>query len=152
MIERLSQQLEEIKKHIDRGDVTDLTVSKKGTYWQLDHALQVINGIVEVLKQSDPKDCEPKFSFLKFFIMTTGYMPRGKARAPKQTVSDKVVTKDDLLSLHKKAMDSIGKLITLSDQSCFKHPFFGWLQKKDTIKFIGIHTHHHLKIVRDIVN
>lgn len=32
----------------------------------------------------------------------------------------------------------------------FEHPLFGVLNKKDTMKFLKMHTTHHLKIIQDI--
>jgi hypothetical protein len=37
-------------------------VSNEDTYWHITHSLQVLNGIPEVLKNSNPSDYHPKFS------------------------------------------------------------------------------------------
>lgn len=150
MDKRLKKQLDEIKLHIENGDQLDLDVSKKGTYWQIDHALAVLNGVSQALENSQPSNCKPKFSFLKFVIMTTGYIPRGKGRAPKETISTDVITQSALESSFEKTKSTIKNLKNIPEENCFKHPLFGWMSKKDTIKFMGIHTHHHLKIIRDI--
>jgi hypothetical protein len=33
----------------------------------------------------------------------------------------------------------------------FEHPYFGKLKLKETIRFLEIHTQHHLDIIRDII-
>ncbi|MGB5981713.1 MAG: hypothetical protein WBG46_06180 [Nonlabens sp.] len=150
MIEKVDEQVAQIKTYIDSDDRKDPNVSKSGTYWHSDHALNVINEVTRFLEQSNPSDYKPKFSFLKFVIMTFGYMPRGKARAPKQTVRNDEITQESLNRTYQKALESIEKLKLLPDNKAFRHPMFGWMQKKDTIKFLKIHTHHHIKILNDI--
>lgn len=150
MIKRLNKQLDELTSYTNKGNIINKKVSQKGTYWHIDHSLKVLEGIPEVLKKSNPKDYRPKFSFLKLVIMNTGYMPRGKGRAPKQVVPDGDVTKEQLLLKLEKVKASINGLKSIKKDKTFKHPLFGWLNLKDTIKFMGIHTHHHIKIIRDI--
>ena len=82
--------------------------------------------------------------------MLFGKMPRGKGKAPDRTISKTEVTRDQLEISYDSALHSLNRLRDLAPDKTFKHPLFGWMLKKDTIKFIGIHTHHHLKIVRDI--
>lgn len=151
MIERLLKQINELDSFIKAGDSHSNKISKKGTYWHIDHSLKVLEGIPEVLKNSNPQDYQPKFSFLKLIIMSTGYMPRGKGRAPKQVVPDTALSKEELLLKLNKVRESVKSLMTLENNKTFKHPLFGWLDLKDTIKFMGIHTHHHLKIIKDII-
>ncbi|MEO9954573.1 hypothetical protein [Nonlabens sp.] len=151
MSDQLNEQLIEIKSFIYKGDLINDKVSKKGTYWHIDHSLQILNSICEVLEHSNPGDYQPKFSFTKFIIMKTGYIPRGKGRAPKQTLPQNIKTKEDLLTELNKAVNAIKSLDALPSNKTFRHPLFGWLNLEDTIKFMGIHTHHHIKILRDIV-
>ncbi len=151
MIERLLKQINELDSFIKAGDSHNNKISKKGTFWHIDHSLKVLEGIPEVLKNSNPQDYQPKFSFLKLIIMNTGYMPRGKGRAPKQVVPDTALSKEELLLKLNKVRESVKSLMTLEKNKTFKHPLFGWLDLKDTIKFMGIHTHHHLKIIKDII-
>lgn len=150
MIERLQQQLKKIKKYIDNGDQKAPSVSDKGIYWQLDHTLNVITGITQVLSESNQTDYHPKNNFFKWVIMTTGYIPRGKGRAPKETISEVAIHKEELMNSYQLALESVDKLPVLPKDKTFKHPLFGWLRLEQTIKFMGIHTHHHLKIIRDI--
>jgi hypothetical protein len=150
MNERILQQLTELESHIKRGDIESEKVSSKGTYWHVDHALSVIQKVTQSLNDSKPSDFEPHRSFLKTVILFTGYMPRGKGRAPKQTISADEISMDDLTKSLTETRVAVKKLSKTGLNKAFNHPLFGWLTKKETVRFIGIHTHHHLKIIRDI--
>ena len=150
MLHKLNKQLEELKYFIDLGDLKNTDVSKAGTYWHIDHSLNVIKAIIQALEESDPKNYKPKFSILKWVIMTFKTMPRGKGKAPKQTFGANQVTKQNLLQKHASTVADVAKITSIAEDKIFKHPLFGWMKKKDTIKFITIHTHHHIKIIRDI--
>ncbi|MDP5100441.1 MAG: hypothetical protein NWQ09_03865 [Nonlabens sp.] len=149
-IKKLDSQLQILVQYIEAGDKKNTAVSQAGTYWHVEHCLKILDGIVTVLEKSSPADYKPKFSFLKFFIMNTGYIPRGKARAPKETVPESVSSKSTLIAMQEQVRLQLLKINALPANSCFKHPFFGWLNKKETVKFMGIHTKHHLKIMSDI--
>ena len=43
------------------------------------------------------------------------------------------------------------KLENISKDHYFEHPFFGKIKRKETIRFLEIHTNHHLKIIDDIL-
>jgi hypothetical protein len=125
-------------------------VSDKGTYWYIAYSLQVLNGISEVLKNSNPPDYRPRFSWTKFIIMNTSYIPRGKGRVPQHTLPKDKITKEELRVHLKKAQDSSKNLKYLPAGKTIKHRLFGWLNLKDTSKFMRIHKQHHLKIVKSI--
>lgn len=42
-------------------------------------------------------------------------------------------------------------LASLDENQFFTHTLFKQLNKKQTLKFLGLHTNHHLKIVKDIL-
>jgi hypothetical protein len=151
MLQKLLHQIDLLHSFILKGNQHNSKVSDKGTYWQIDHSLQVLHSVADVLKNSDPKDYHPKFSFTKLVIMGTGYIPRGKGRAPKQTIPQNDLSELELLSQLEKVKVEITNLSKLNKNKTFKHPLFGWLNLKDTIKFMGIHTNHHIKIINDIL-
>ncbi|MGB3591980.1 MAG: DUF1569 domain-containing protein [Nonlabens sp.] len=147
----LMVQLDLIESYTSPADVENQKVSRRSKYWQLDHALIVMEMVGNSLLHSNFEDYRPKFSFLKSAIMTTGYMPRGKARAPKQVLNGAPITQQSLLDKIKKVRAVLNKLSSSNSEQCFKHPMFGYMNKEDTLKFMRIHTHHHLKIVKDIL-
>lgn len=151
MVQKLLLQIDQLHSFILLGNQYNNKVSDKGTYWQIDHSLQVLHGVVEALKNSVPKDYQPKFSLTKFIIMNTGYIPRGKGRAPKQTIPENKPSKEELTLHLERVKEEVATLDQLDKNKTFKHPLFGWLNLKDTIKFMGIHTHHHIKIINDIL-
>lgn len=146
----IKDQLKTIAKELDKGNLVAASVSKKGTYWHLDHSLRVIEGVLETLISSKPEDFSPRINFWKKIILLTGYIPRGKGKAPKQVVPLPEISKDDLL----KRLESIQVLLSKSEnthkKAHFNHPLFKDLNKKQTLRFLRIHTHHHLKIIADI--
>lgn len=47
--------------------------------------------------------------------------------------------------------ENLQMIKNLPSQSYIEHPYFGHLDVKQTLKFLKIHTQHHLKIARDIL-
>ena len=85
------------------------------------------------------------------FCLFTRYIPRGKGKAPKIVMPTDDIKEEQLrdqLSLARKNIDDIS---SINGNATFKHPYFGVLNKKQTIKFVEVHTKHHLKIMRDIL-
>lgn len=141
----------QLENHIPNLDKTNSKVSNSTVGWQIDHCLLVINGIIEQLEISNPKEYQPKWNFPKFMVFTTGKIPRGKAKAPKVVIPTQVATQEELKAKLEVAKNNILKLNSFSENSFFKHPYFKDLNVKQTEKFLVIHTKHHLKIIQDIL-
>jgi hypothetical protein len=144
-IEKLANTIPNYKKQND-------AISKSGIDWHVDHSLKVILAVCESLKKSDPKEYKWTFNFLRNVVFITNRFPRGKAKAPKITSAKEKVDKDELLKqleIVKKELSAIEKL---PKNSNFKHFIFGVLNLKQTIKFLGLHTKHHLKITDEIIS
>jgi hypothetical protein len=119
--------------------------------WHIQHSLLVINNVIKGLKQSDPKTYQWKFNLNKTLIFTLGKIPRGKGKAPKGVQPLEEITQSLLLESIAKAKVNIASLSNVHKNQYFLHPYFGHLNVKPTIKFLKIHTKHHLKIINDIL-
>ena len=49
-----------------------------------------------------------------------------------------------------KAQEALKSINQESKNKFFKHPLFGDLKRDKALKFLKIHTNHHLKIIQDI--
>ncbi|WP_396218506.1 DUF1569 domain-containing protein [Flavobacterium sp.] len=143
--------LQQLESHISNFEKTNPKVSNSTVGWQIDHCLLVINGIIGQLEISDPLKYQPKWTFPKFMVFTTGKIPRGKAQAPKVVIPNQVATQEELLSKIAAAKNNVLKLDSFSENQFFNHPYFKDLNVKQTKKFLTIHTKHHLKIIEDIL-
>lgn len=143
--------LHQLKYHIPNFEKTNPNVSNSTVGWQIDHCLLVINGIIGQIEISDPLKYQPKWTFPKFMVFTTGKIPRGKAKAPKVVIPTQVATQEKLIAKLAAAKNNVLKLDSFSENQFFNHPFFKDLNVKQTKKFLTIHTKHHLKIIEDIL-
>jgi hypothetical protein len=150
-MKRLSDLLTQLNKHIAHADCSNTSISTATVGWHIEHTLLVINQIIATLQTSEPSKYESKFSFWKLVIFTTKKIPRGKAKAPKQVQPANSFTITSLQNHLLQAQAAIQQLSSLQANHYFKHPIFGNLNVKSTIKFLGIHTSHHLNIINDIV-
>ena len=141
----------QLESHISNFEKTNPKVSNSTVGWQIDHCLLVINGIIGQIEISDPLKYQPKWTFPKFMVFTTGKIPRGKAKAPKVVIPTQVATQEKLIAKLAAAKNNVLKLDTFSENQFFNHPFFKDLNVKQTKKFLTIHTKHHLKIIEDIL-
>lgn len=126
-------------------------ISKSNVGWHIEHSLLTIIGVTKVVLRSNPKDYKWKFKLSRILIFTLGKIPRGKAKAPEVVVPKNDITETLLLSNIELTRKLILELKSISNDHYFEHPYLGKLKKKDTIRFLEIHTNHHLKIIEDII-
>ncbi len=147
----MDSQLYDIAYLIQFRDSLNTKVSEAPIAWHLDHSLKVINRIHDVLKSSDPTVYEKRFSLTRIFSFTFGYIPRGRAKSPAAVLPPKEIKTQDVLSQLEIARENLSDFENLDQNVNFIHPVFGQLNKKQSKRFLEIHTRHHLKIIRDIL-
>ena len=141
----------ELASHIADHNQSNKAISEVSVGWHIEHSLLVIKQITATVAQSEPKLYKSKFNVKRFVVFLTKTIPRGKAKAPKVVIPSEEITVDSLQESLKNTYQAIAYLKDCQENQYFMHPFFGQLNKKQTIKFLAIHTEHHLKIIRDIL-
>ena len=141
----------ELATYIPKFNQSNTSISEAAVGWHIEHCLLVIKQITSTVAQSDPSLFKSKFNMSRFFVFLTKTIPRGKAKAPKVVIPSDHITAESLQESLKNTYQAITYLKDCEELQYFMHPFFGQLNKKQTIKFLAIHTEHHLKIIRDIL-
>ncbi len=147
----LKNELTQIESYFDKIEILNSKVSKASVGWHLDHTLKVINKVCETVSESNPLEYNSEFNLKRKIIFALGVFPRGKAKSPKRVLPPEIITKKDLETQLEKAINNLESIKELEENKYFTHPIFKHLNKKQTIKFLGLHTNHHLKIIRDVV-
>lgn len=150
-MKKLERLLKEIDLNIPLFERKDLKISNASIGWQLEHVMLVMNSIIKAIEVSEPADYIYKWNLNRAIVMTMRNIPRGKARAPERVQPREEFTETSLKMHLAKTRENVGKLSYMSNNQFFPHPSLGHMKLKTTIKFLGIHTKHHLKIVDDIL-
>ncbi len=141
----------ELATYIPNHNQSNTAISEVSVGWHIEHSLLVIKQITSTVAQSEPKLYKYKFNISRFFVFLSKTIPRGKAKAPKVVIPVEEITIETLQESLKNTYQAIAYLKDCQEHQYFMHPFFGQLNKKQTIKLLAIHTQHHLKIIRDIL-
>lgn len=147
----LEKELKFIEDSIQFKERKNLKVSKATVGWHLDHSLKVLNSVLLAIKNSDPNLYIKKFNSLRFITFTFNKFPRGKAKSPKRVLPPEVIESTAIEKQLKEVKENLKFMNDLEKNHFFEHPFFNHLNKKQTIKFLGMHTNHHIKIIKDIL-
>ncbi len=146
---KLHTLLRDIETKIALQNMQQQSVSASSIGWHIEHSLLAINKIIAATKNSDASTYKFIFKPIKYIVFLTNKIPRGKAKNPKSVEPD--FFDENTLKAHFIATLAIIKEIEIIDKNkYFKHPYFGNLKLKDTVKFLEIHTKHHIKIINDI--
>jgi len=148
----LNKLLLEIEKVIPFKDKINTKISTSDVGWQLDHSLKVINNVCVLLEKKHSKKYKKDFNLWRSILFPLGYIPRGIAKAPKFVNVQETISTQDLYTQLNNAKVHLKNVEPLDKNAYFIHHIFGTLSKKKTLRFLEIHTKHHLKIVNDILN
>lgn len=143
--------IDRLESKIPRRDCSLPDVSKVDVAWHLDHSLKVVNSIHGELSVSDPQNYRPNFNPLRILVFTTGKLARGKGKAPDFTKPPATIRTEDIRSQLDTARQNLSAIPQMAERSHFRHPAFGVLHRDRAIRFLAIHTQHHLSIVDDIL-
>jgi hypothetical protein len=147
-LKTLVQQLE---AQIPNAEVINTAVTESTVGWQIEHALLSINQIIRAVVASNPKDYTWSFNFFRTVVFFRQKIPRGRAKAPKIVQPKDHVTEATIKAALEKTYQLLEVLPTLSANNFFQHAYFGKLNKRNTIKFLIIHTQHHLHIIQEMM-
>ena len=149
-MEKLHKLLTELENNISKRAVINGAISKSNVGWHIEHVLLVFNGVIESIKNSDPSNYKWSFRMSKLIVFTFNRIPRGRAKSPK-AVAPKTYDEQTLKKHIEIIRVKISQLSAINKDKYFDHPFFGNLKLNKAIKFLKLHTNHHLKIINDIL-
>ena len=149
---KLAALVNELEHHIADFEKQNVKFSAANVGWQIEHSLITIDMIITVLKKSNPDNFQSKFNFSKFRVFLFKKIPRGRAKAPKVVVPQPDYNATSLQNHVTITLQNIDSLSTIQPNQFFKHPYFGDLKLRDAIRFLEIHTQHHLSIIKDIIS
>jgi DinB superfamily len=152
MSNQLQIVLEKFETTIPQAMAVNEAVSKGSVGWHIEHSLITLNLILETLKKSNPKYYNWSFNFKRMVVYALNKIPRGKGKAPKAVQPAREFTVESLQERLRETIANIESIASLNPNAYFKHPYFGKLNLKSTFKFLVMHTEHHQKIIKDILN
>ena len=117
----------------------------------LDHLGKVTKSIL--LRLKTPEVVTGSISVMGLAILTLGWIPRGRGKAPERLRGARV-NGDELLRRFDEIEMLVGNLdpaaLALSRERIVPHPRFGGLTASEALRFAVVHTDHHLRIIEDI--
>ncbi len=126
---------------------------------QLYHILlineQITQNLGETCQGQAPASTEGRANLLGLVILSVGRFPRGRAQAPGRFKPPATIERHDLEALLARAQASFSALQPYVSHigdvpGRWRHPVFGHLKASQFLHFAWVHTHHHLRIIRDI--
>jgi hypothetical protein len=148
---KISQLIEVLASKIAHFEKINNAVSSSPVGWHIEHTLLVLINVTENIKLSKPEEFKANFNFVRTIVFALNKMPRGKGKAPKSVQPTMDITLEGLKTKVTLAQEKVNELYNLDKNKHFAHPYFGNVKLKGCIKFLGIHTSHHIKIIEDII-
>ncbi|MEM6525351.1 MAG: hypothetical protein AAF693_16225 [Bacteroidota bacterium] len=148
---KLISLLAQLALHLKNRKFENKSISEASIGWHLIHSLLVINNITESLLVSDPNKYVKEDNRVRDIVLTKKQIKRGVAHSPEAVTPGQEIKKGQIKDLLDQAKVNVVKFALIPKHAHFTHYSMGMLKKKEAIKFLIIHTKHHLKIINEIV-
>jgi hypothetical protein len=140
-----------LESKISDYEKVNTSISTSSVGWHVEHTLLVLINVTERIKNSKPEEFKANFNFVRTIVFTLNKIPRGKGKAPKPVQPNMNITLESIKAKLQLAKEKVNELYKLDKNKHFVHPYFGNVKLNGCIKFLGIHTEHHIKIIEDII-
>lgn len=150
-MKKLEALISELETRIRDQHLLNPAVSKAAVGWHIEHSLLVLQVIIDALVKSVPDKYKSTFDIRRQVVMLVGIIPRGKVKAPTAVRPVETFHESSLRQHLFAVRESLKSMESLSKGHYFTHPFLGDFKLKPAIKFMRVHTNHHLKIINDII-
>lgn len=159
-IHAILARIEDLLELARRPEIASLSAPEISSWTvgrQIEHlsrSAQAIVGGMEALLAGKLVSAGGGPSVSGWVVLLTGWIPRGKARAPEQTIpadaAPEAVTRD-LEDAHRRfrALEEQAAEISAS-RATYRHPMLGSLRPSQWLSFTSIHHDHHAKIIAEI--
>lgn len=158
-LERVRSQLSDLRDLAadrDRLALRDAALSDWSVAEQIEHLRRSDLTILRAIGDLDPEGpVAGSPTLVGRLVLLTGFIPRGKGKAPGATRPievDLAALPDDLDDLRRQftALDERVDDLAAS-RATIRHPALGHFTAAQMLVFAAIHHHHHRKIIRDIL-
>lgn len=140
-----------LRDYLPHSSAFAASVSAWSVGQQIEHCGKAMVDICDAVMDSSPPMPRPAFSLQRFILLATGWIPRGRAKAPASVLPSEHPTTEQLAKILDLSSQRVEQVQTLPDSAWFGHPILGPMSRNTTLKFLRIHNHHHLKLIRDIL-
>ena len=144
--------LDRLEGFIPNATISNPAISAWSVGMQIHHALLATIGISQSLIDSTPGAKKQSFNLPRSIVLRTGKIPRGRGKAPKRSLPDPDVTRQDLDELLARARTVLDAAAQSDPASWWKHFAFGVMHRNTALQFIHVHNRHHLSIIEDIID
>lgn len=154
---RLAGQLDEIARLVRFEPALLDRQSARVSRWtiglQLDHILKVLEVGQKAL--AGARAPLPRgVNLTGRIVLALGWFPRGVAKSPERVLPEEqspAVLAARTSELRRVFCETpLDEAIYADPRPVFPHPVFGGLTALQSLRFLALHTHHHLRIVADI--
>jgi len=160
--ERLIQQSKRLKQAASAPDGELTRVVERVSRWpitlQLEHIgivnVRTIKNAIPGALKNLPENRTGRVSPMAYVVLWFGWIPRGRRKAPEFVQPKNAPLAEVRASVdhYAKLLESIAPQLSQIEScpGCFKHPILGPFTAAQWLRFVEVHTHHHLKIIDDI--
>lgn len=157
LLQRIADQMRDVEALIAGGETLLAERRTKVSAWsvgqQVDHVLKAANGILATAQAARPVE-RGALRLTGRIVLLTGFIPRGVGKAPERAHGvDRPAP--ELQAAVERCRERLADLRSRPETWQLHHPvylhhIFGGMNPAQAVRLVAIHTHHHLKIVRDI--
>ena len=151
-MQKINDLILELENNINNFTQVNNAISYASIGWHIEHCLVIFSRVISALENSNPQEYKSQFNFKRSLLFITNTIPRGKVKAPSVALPEGEITETSLKEHLEKVKLKLSRISALPKNSFFAHPFLNDLNVKQTQKYFVLHTTHHVKIIRDIVN
>lgn len=115
----------------------------------------VAMSLIKLVQDATDRDADRRATLTGVSVLASGYIPRGRGKAPARLRPSNDLSRGDVVNSINKSRAKVEELnvfgaLLKTRMGRIEHPFLGYLKPSQWVRFINVHTEHHLKIVREI--